>query len=49
MSNPSLASRAFKPAAPLLSFSLVREIFAATPLSIFVAALKPVVATPRQR
>jgi hypothetical protein len=49
MSNSTLVSRAFKPAVPALSLSLLREILAATPLSIFAAALKPVSTKPLQR
>jgi hypothetical protein len=44
MSNPTLASRAFKPAAPVLPFSLLREVFEATPLYIFSTAVKAVFA-----
>jgi hypothetical protein len=38
MSNFTVASRTFKPTAPALPTSLLREIFEATPLAIFAKA-----------
>ncbi len=39
MSNPTFSSRAFRPqSSPIAEF--VRELFAATPLAIFIAAIK---------
>lgn len=44
MSNPTYSSHAFKPLSKPAGTSLLAELFAATPLAIFLAALK----TPQQ-
>ncbi len=38
MSNLTLNSRTYKPAAPIVPLSLLREVFAATPLAVLVKA-----------
>jgi hypothetical protein len=47
MSNPTLASRAFKPATPVFPLALLRDILQATPLAIFAQATKAALTRPR--
>ena len=49
MSNTTYTSDAFKPAAAAAPASLLRELFQATPLYIFVTAAKAAFKKPAQR
>ena len=48
MSNPTITSTSFKPAASAPT-SLLRELFQATPLYIFATAAKAALQKPAQR
>ena len=49
MSNTTITSTTFKPAAAQAPSSLLRELFQATPLYIFATAAKAALQKPAQR